>query len=91
MQSIKPILDYSVRIKELQGDYYLVSKNSAWKLNSIGKEIVDLCDGEHTVEEIINKLWSLYENTDEKIIYEDTLELIEYLISEKLLAYEQYN
>ena len=63
--------------KEISDNILIFSHNSRklYTLNSMGKIIWKLCDGTHTVNEIINQIASEY-NEEMKIIKEDVIDFI---------------
>ncbi len=62
---------------EISGNILIFSHNSRklYNLNSMGKIIWKLCDGTHTINEIINQIASEY-NKETKIIEEDIIDFI---------------
>lgn len=80
----KPLLDYSVKIKKVKEDIYLVKKNESWKINETTKGIMELCNGENTIEQIVVKISDSY-SVSKAIVQEDCEEILYYFISEKLI------
>ena len=51
----------------------LVFPEAALMLNETAPEILKLCDGEHTVEGIVDSLWQRFTGIDRKVIKEDVM------------------
>lgn len=55
-------------------------------LNPIGADIFMLCDGKHTISEIVDVLMDTYEGATKERITNDVIELIKYFKSENLVS-----
>ena len=60
-----------LRWDEVEKRYMLVFPEAALMLNETAPEILRLCDGEHTIEGIIDSLAQRFIGVDRKIIEED--------------------
>ena len=71
--SWRPRLSPRARLRwdEVEKRYMLVFPEAALMLNETAPEILRLCDGEHTVEGIIDSLTQRFTGVDRKIIEED--------------------
>ena len=71
--SWRPRLSPRARLRwdEVEKRYMLVFPEAALMLNETAPEILRLCDGEHTIEGIIDSLTQRFTGVDRKIIEED--------------------
>ncbi len=69
----RPRLSPKARLRwdEVEKRYMLVFPEAALMLNETAPEILKLCDGEHTLEGIVNSLAQRFTGIDRKIIEED--------------------
>jgi len=66
----------------------LLMPERALRLNGPSLEIVERCDGRHTVREIISDLQRLYSKADPKKVEQDILGYLELLKKERALDFE---
>ena len=71
--SWRPRLSPKARLRwdEVEKRYMLVFPEAALILNETAPEILRLCDGEHTIEGIIESLAQRFTGVDRKVIEED--------------------
>ncbi len=71
--SWRPRLAPKARLRwdEVEKRYMLVFPEAALMLNETAPEILKLCDGQHTVEGIVDSLAQRFTGIDRKIIDED--------------------
>lgn len=55
-------------------------------LNPVGADIFYLCDGKHTISDIVNSLLDKYEGVTKKQLESDAIELIKFLKRENLIS-----
>ncbi len=69
----RPRLSPKARLRwdEVEKRYMLVFPEAALMLNETAPEILKLCDGEHTLEGIVDSLAQRFTGIDRKIIEED--------------------
>ena len=69
----RPRLSPKARLRwdEVEKRYMLVFPEAALMLNDTAPEILKLCDGEHTIEGIVDSLTQRFTGVDRKIIEED--------------------
>ena len=69
----RPRLSPKARLRwdEVEKRYMLVFPEAALMLNETAPEILKLCDGQHTVEGIVDSLAQRFTGIDRKIIEED--------------------
>jgi len=69
----RPRLSPKARLRwdEVEKRYMLVFPEAALMLNETAPEILRLCDGEHTIEGIVDSLAQRFSGVDRKIIEED--------------------
>jgi len=84
----KPRLGPGVRLGESQGHRVLLMPERALRLNGPSLEIVQRCDGQHTVEQIIGELQQNYSKADPKKIESDILGYLALLEKERALDFE---
>ena len=84
----QPRLNRGCRLRE-QGDAppCLLIPEGLIKLSESGLRIVRLCDGEHTIEMIINNLQTQYPEAAADRITSDTLKFIQRLVDKQILSY----
>lgn len=81
----KPLLEYSVKMRKVKDDYFLVKKSEAWKVNEVSREILKLCNGENSIDSIADKISTTY-SIQKSIVLEDCKQIIEFFINEKLVT-----
>ena len=81
----KPQLAPGVRLGENQGQKVLLMPERALRLNGPSLEIVELCDGKHTVAQIVAKLQKLYCKAKPQKVEEDILGYLQLLHDERAL------
>ena len=71
----RPRLSPKARLRwdEVEKRYMLVFPEAALMLNDTAPEILKLCDGERTVEGIVDSLAQRFKGIDRKVIEEDVL------------------
>jgi len=62
-----------LRWDEIEKRYMLVFPEAALMLNDTAPEILKLCDGERTVEEIIDSLAQRFTGVDRQVIEDDVI------------------
>jgi pyrroloquinoline quinone biosynthesis protein D len=84
----KPRLAAGVRLGENQGQRVLLMPERALRLNGPSLEIVQRCDGKHTVEQIITELQELYSKAEPDKVEQDILGYLVLLQKERALDFE---
>lgn len=79
-----PTLNFSVKIKRLDEDYYLVKKNNAWKINSTSFEILSLCNGINSIDTISLKIAEKF-SVSQSIVLSDCKDIFEFFCNEGLV------
>lgn len=76
--------------KKKDGVFYLLKERSGevFKLDGIGEEIWELCNGERTVEQIVQNLVFLYD-IDPEQLENDVQEFIGEMVEQKFLTYKE--
>jgi coenzyme PQQ biosynthesis protein PqqD len=83
-----PRLAPGVRLNEkTQQPRMLLMPERALRLNGPSLEIVQLCDGNHTVEQIAGKLHALYAKAEPQRITDDLLGYLELLHKERAVDF----
>ena len=83
-----PRLAPGVRLNEKsQQPRMLLMPERALRLNGPSLEIVQLCDGKHTVEQIAEKLHALYAKAEPQRITDDLLGYLELLHNERAVDF----
>ena len=83
-----PRLAPGVRLNEKsQQPRTLLMPERALRLNGPSLEIVQLCDGQHTVQQIAEKLHALYAKAEPQRITEDLLGYLELLHKERAVDF----
>lgn len=78
--SATPQLVSGVRLNEKsQHPRMLLLRSSALRISGPSLEIVQLCDGKHTVQQIAEKLHALYAKAEPQRVTEDLLSYLELL------------
>ncbi len=83
----RPRLPPKARLRwdEVEKRYMLVFPEAALMLNETAPEILRLCDGEHTVEGIVDSLTQRFMGIDRKVIEEDVTSFLARLRARGLL------
>ena len=84
----KPRLAPGVRLGENQGQRVLLMPERALRLNGPSLEIVERCDGIHSVEQIVTELQQLYSKADPAKVEQDILGYLQLLLKERALDFE---
>ena len=84
----KPRLAPGVRLGENQGQRVLLMPERALRLNGPSLEIVERCDGTHSVEQIVTELQQLYSKADPAKVEQDILGYLQLLLKERALDFE---
>jgi len=84
----KPRLAPGVRLGESQGQRVLLMPERALRLNGPSLEIVQRCDGQRTVEQIIGELQLLYSKADPHKVKSDILGYLALLQKDRALDFE---
>jgi pyrroloquinoline quinone biosynthesis protein D len=84
----KPRLAPGVRLGENQGQRVLLMPERALRLNGPSLEIVQRCDSQHTVEQIVGELQQLYSQADPHKVESDILNYLALLQKERALDFE---
>ena len=83
-----PRLAPGVRLNEIsQLPRTLLMPERALRLNGPSLEIVQLCDGQHTVQQIAEKLHALYSKAEPQRITDDLLGYLELLHKERAVDF----
>ena len=83
-----PRLSPGVRLNEKsQQPRMLLMPERALRLNGPSLEIVQLCDGKHTVQQIAEKLHALYSKAEPQRITDDLLGYLELLHKERAVDF----
>lgn len=83
----KPRLAPGVRLGENQGQSVLLMPERALRLNGPSLEIVQRCDAQHTVEQIVGELQQLYSKADPHKVESDILSYLALLQQERALEF----
>jgi pyrroloquinoline quinone biosynthesis protein D len=84
----KPRLAPGVRLGENQGQRVLLMPERALRLNGPSLEIVERCDGKHSVQQIVAELQQLYSKADPVKVEQDILGYLQLLQKERALDFE---
>jgi pyrroloquinoline quinone biosynthesis protein D len=85
----RPRLAPGCRINEkTQQPRVLLMPERALRLNGPSLEIVERCDGQHTVQQIIAELQKLYSKADPRKVEQDILGYLSLLREERALDFE---
>ena len=85
----KPRLAPGVRLGENQGQRVLLMPERALRLNGPSLEIVERCDGIHSVEQIVTELHQLYSKADPAKVEQDILGYLQLLLKERALEFAE--
>lgn len=83
----RPRLASKTRLRwdEVEKRYMLVFPEAALMLNDTAPEILKLCDGEHTVVEIVDSLLARFTGAERTVIEADVTEFLSRLKARSLL------
>jgi pyrroloquinoline quinone biosynthesis protein D len=84
----RPRLAPGVRLGENQGQRVLLMPERALRLNGPSLEIVQRCDGKHTVQQIISELQQIYSKADPAKVEQDILGYLTLLQKDRALDFE---
>ena len=83
-----PRLAQGVRLNDKnQLPRQLVLSNGSMRISGPSLEIVQLCDGKHTVEQIAEKLHALYSKAEPQRVTEDLLGYLELLKKQRAVEF----
>jgi coenzyme PQQ biosynthesis protein PqqD len=83
----RPKLAAGVRLGDNQGQRVLLMPERALRLLGPSLEIVTLCDGKHSIAQIVTDLQKLYAKADPKKVQEDILGYLQLLQEERALDF----
>jgi pyrroloquinoline quinone biosynthesis protein D len=83
----RPRLAAGVRLGQNNNQQVLLMPERALRLNGPSLEIVQRCDGNHTVEQIIAELQKLYSQADPKKVETDILGYLQLLNDQRALDF----
>lgn len=86
-QDSHPRLAAGVRLGENQGQRVLLMPERALRLIGPSHEIVERCDGKHTVAQIVAELQKLYAKAKPQKVEEDILGYLQLLHDERALDF----
>jgi pyrroloquinoline quinone biosynthesis protein D len=84
----RPRLAAGVRLGQNNNQQVLLMPERALRLNGPSLEIVQRCDGQHTVEQIITELQQLYSKAEPKKVETDILGYLQLLHDQRALNFE---
>ena len=84
----KPRLAAGVRLGENNQQRVLLMPERALRLNGPSLEIVQRCDGQHTVQQIVSELQALYSKAEPQKVESDILGYLQLLHKERALDFE---
>ena len=84
----RPRLAPGVRLGDNNQQRVLLMPERALRLNGPSLEIVERCDGRHTVQQIISELQALYSKAEPAKIEQDILGYLALLQKERALDFE---
>jgi pyrroloquinoline quinone biosynthesis protein D len=84
----RPRLAAGVRLGQDNNQQVLLMPERALRLNGPSLEIVQRCDGTHTVEQIITELQQLYSKAEPKKVEADILGYLTLLNDQRALNFE---
>jgi len=83
----KPRLAPGCRLGENNQQLVLLMPERALRLNGPSLEIVQRCDGQHTVQQIINELQQIYSKAEPKKVQSDILDYLGRLHDQRALDF----
>ena len=84
----KPRLAPGVRLGESNQQRVLLMPERALRLNGPSLEIVERCDGSHTIQQIVSELQQLYGKAQPEKVRSDILGYLELLNTERAINFE---
>ena len=87
--SSRPRLAAGCRLGENNQQRILQMPDRALRLNGPSLEIVQRCDGKHTVQQIVSELQQIYSKAQPQKVEEDILGYLALLQKERALDFEQ--
>ncbi|MGA2431563.1 MAG: pyrroloquinoline quinone biosynthesis peptide chaperone PqqD [Candidatus Acidiferrum sp.] len=84
----RPRLAAGVRLGQNNNQQVLLMPERALRLNGPSLEIVQRCDGHHTVEQIITELQELYSKAEPRKVESDILGYLTLLNEQRALDFE---
>ena len=84
----RPRLAPGVRLGDKNQQRVLLMPERALRLNGPSLEIVERCDGRHTVQQIISELQTLYSKAEPAKVEQDILGYLALLQKERALDFE---
>jgi pyrroloquinoline quinone biosynthesis protein D len=84
----RPRLAPGVRLADSNQQRVLLMPERALRLNGPSLEIVERCDGQHTVQQIISELQTLYSKAEPAKVEQDILGYLALLQKERALDFE---
>ena len=84
----KPRLAAGCRLNDRNQQRILLMPERALRLNGPSLEIVQRCDGTHTVQEIVSDLQRLYSKAEPQKVEKDILGYLALLFDERALDFE---
>jgi pyrroloquinoline quinone biosynthesis protein D len=84
----KPHLAPGCRLGENNQQRVLLMPESALRLNGPSLEIVQRCDGKHTVQQIITELQQIYSKAEPKKVETDILDYLTRLQDQRALDFD---
>ena len=84
----RPRLAPGVRLGDNNQQRVLLMPERALRLNGPSLEIVERCDGRHTVQQIISELQTLYSKAEPAKVEQDILGYLSLLQKERALDFE---
>jgi len=83
----KPRLAAGVRLGENNNQRVLLMPERALRLNGPSLEIVQRCDGNHTIAQIISELQAIYSKAKPEKVAEDILGYLQLLQSQRAIEF----
>lgn len=83
----KPRLAPGARLGENQNQHVLLMPERALRLNGPSLEIVQRCDGNHTVQQIVSELQQIYSKAQPQKVEQDILGYLDLLHKERALDF----
>jgi pyrroloquinoline quinone biosynthesis protein D len=83
----RPRLAPGVRLGQNNNQQVLLMPERALRLNGPSLEIVQRCDGQHTVEQIVSEIHALYSQADVAKVQSDILAYLQLLQNQRALDF----
>ena len=84
----RPRLAAGVRLGQSNNQQVLLMPERALRLNGPSLEIVQRCDGNHTIQQIVTELQQIYSQADPKKVEADILGYLQLLNDQRALDFE---